>query len=47
VQCSCPACRNVSPFLDELAGQKVFCPRCGQKLLLPAAVKTVLAGEVP
>jgi DNA-directed RNA polymerase subunit RPC12/RpoP len=50
----CPACQKVLKAPEAAAGQKVPCPRCGQRLLVPAQVpvsttdrnKTVLGQPV-
>src|SRR5262249_22671261 len=34
---ACPACRKVLKVEDQGAGRKISCPRCGQRLLIPAA----------
>jgi DNA-directed RNA polymerase subunit RPC12/RpoP len=53
VQFPCPTCKQMLSAPDEVAGQKVACPHCGQKLLLPeppksaAQNKTVLVSLEP
>src|SRR5438105_4160403 len=32
---ACPACKNVFGLGEDSAGEKVLCPRCGQKMLVP------------
>ncbi|WP_020474927.1 hypothetical protein [Zavarzinella formosa] len=40
----CPSCKTSLPVADSDAGQKIFCPSCGQKILVPIPRnKTVLA----
>jgi len=36
IRFQCPACRTVMKCDDRKAGQKVSCPKCGQRLLIPA-----------
>ena len=36
---SCPTCSLPMECSDDLAGTKAFCPKCGQKMLLPTPPK--------
>jgi hypothetical protein len=49
IHVQCPTCVSPLEFADDLAGTKVFCPHCKQKLLLPvpdSRSKTILAPMV-
>jgi hypothetical protein len=37
IRFACPTCRKVLKIADHCAGGKVACPRCGQRLQIPAA----------
>jgi DNA-directed RNA polymerase subunit RPC12/RpoP len=37
IRFQCPACKKVLKVADDGASRKVNCPRCGQRLLIPAA----------
>jgi DNA-directed RNA polymerase subunit RPC12/RpoP len=51
IRFTCPSCRSVLECADSKAGSKVACPKCGQRLLIPAPAtprnKTVLGKLVP
>src|SRR5262249_47435395 len=44
IQYSCPACQVVLEAQDNMAGKKIICPKCGQRLLIPSPTrnKTIL-----
>jgi DNA-directed RNA polymerase subunit RPC12/RpoP len=46
---ACPACRSLNESPEHLAGSKVACRVCGQRLLVPglAPAKTLLGQPVP
>jgi hypothetical protein len=47
IRFSCPACRITLDAPDFAAGNKMPCPKCGQRLQLPDVNKTVLAEPLP
>lgn len=51
IRFQCPVCDKVLKAPDHGAGQKISCPKCGQRLLIPqpapAANKTVLGRSLP
>lgn len=51
IRFSCPTCRKALKAPDHGAGQKVHCPRCGQRVLIPPPIevqnRTVLGEPMP
>src|SRR6266851_146361 len=53
IRFSCPTCRKVLKSPDHGVGRKTFCPRCGQRLLIPSPIpiqvqnKTILGQPTP
>jgi hypothetical protein len=48
IRFACPACNAVMNAPDGKAGRKVSCPKCGQRLQIPAPPKgTILAKPLP
>jgi DNA-directed RNA polymerase subunit M/transcription elongation factor TFIIS len=53
IRFTCPACKSVLESPPHKGGDKVACPKCGQRLLIPNPVKpaarnkTVLGEELP
>lgn len=51
VRFQCPSCRKVLDAQEQQCGQKIQCPGCGQRLLIPPPTqvrsKTVLAESMP
>jgi DNA-directed RNA polymerase subunit RPC12/RpoP len=39
IRCLCPTCRAVLEYPDDKAGQKVHCPKCTERLLVPSPVR--------